>query len=99
MAEYPKQIWLIESEYHDIQWSEEPNPFAVIPEDEGPKYIRADIVSETLKGQREIVAAWMIHRGYATGHGDTIEGLLQELGEQISVIDCTNNITAAPLSR
>ena len=33
--------------------------------------------------QREIVAAWMIHRGYATGHGDTIEALLQELGEQI----------------
>ena len=35
------------------------------------------------KEQRETVAAWMIHRGYATGHGDTIEDLLQELGEQI----------------
>lgn len=29
--------------------------------------------------EREKVAAWMIKKGYATGHGDTIEDLLTEL--------------------
>jgi hypothetical protein len=33
--------------------------------------------------EREKVAAWMIARGYATGHGNTIEDLLQELDWQI----------------
>ena len=29
--------------------------------------------------EREKLAAWMIERGYATGHGDSIEKLLEEL--------------------
>ena len=33
--------------------------------------------------EREKVAAWMMGRGYATGHGDTIEDLLKELAWQI----------------
>ena len=33
--------------------------------------------------EREKVARWMMERGYATGHGDTIEELLQELDWQI----------------
>ena len=33
--------------------------------------------------EREKVAAWMMQRGYATGHGDSIEDLLQELDRQI----------------
>jgi len=33
--------------------------------------------------EREKVAAWMMGRGYATGHGDTIEDLLHELEWQI----------------
>ena len=33
--------------------------------------------------EREKVAAWMMAKGYATGHGDTIEDLLQELDWQI----------------
>lgn len=33
--------------------------------------------------EREKVAKWMIERGYATGHGDNIEGLLKELEWQI----------------
>lgn len=33
---------------------------------------------------REIVAAWMMERGFATGHGDTIQDLLSELGVQVS---------------
>jgi hypothetical protein len=28
---------------------------------------------------REVLAAWMIRQGYATGHGETMEALLQEL--------------------
>ena len=31
----------------------------------------------------EKVAAWMIERGYATGHGDTIEDLLEELVREV----------------
>ena len=33
--------------------------------------------------ERNKVAAWMIDRGYATGHGDTTEDLLKELEWQI----------------
>ena len=33
--------------------------------------------------EREKVAAWMIERNYATGHGDTTEELLKELAWQI----------------
>ena len=32
--------------------------------------------------EREKVAKWMVERGYATGHGDTIEDLLKELDWQ-----------------
>jgi len=35
------------------------------------------------KHEREKLAAWMIERGYATGHGDTIKDLLKELEWQI----------------
>jgi len=30
------------------------------------------------------LARWMIAHGYATGHGDTVEGLLEELDWQIT---------------
>ena len=33
--------------------------------------------------EREKVTKWMLERGYATGHGDTTEDLLQELEWQI----------------
>lgn len=33
---------------------------------------------------KEKLAQWMIQRGYATGHGDSIEDLLQELEWQIA---------------
>ena len=33
--------------------------------------------------EREKVAAWMVERGYATGHGDSTEDLLHELDWQI----------------
>ena len=31
----------------------------------------------------EQLAAWMIHHGFATGHGDTFDDLLAELAWQI----------------
>ena len=34
--------------------------------------------------EREKVARWIIYKGYATGHGDTIEDLLTELEWQVS---------------
>ena len=43
-----------------------------------------DRMNAALKTEREKVAQWMISRGYATGHGDTIEDLLQELEWQIA---------------
>ena len=36
------------------------------------------------KHERENLADWMIERGYATGHGDTIDDLLKELEWQIA---------------
>jgi len=42
----------------------------------------ADYVKRALRQAevgRETVAAWMMERSYATGHGDTIEDLLVEL--------------------
>lgn len=33
---------------------------------------------------KEKLAQWMMQRGYATGHGDTLEDLLQELDWQIA---------------
>ena len=50
--------------------------------------------------EREKVAAWMMERGYATGHGNTIEELLKELEWQIREREreacakvCDNRIT------
>lgn len=34
----------------------------------------------------ETLAKWMIHHSFATGHGDTLEGLLNELSWQIAEI-------------
>jgi hypothetical protein len=34
--------------------------------------------------ERNKIAAWMMANGYATGHGDTTEDLLGELGWQIA---------------
>ena len=33
--------------------------------------------------ERNKLASWMMAQGYATGHGDTIEGLLEELRWQV----------------
>ena len=39
---------------------------------------------ESVAAQREKLAHWMRSLGYATGHGDTIEDLLDHLGTQIA---------------
>lgn len=41
------------------------------------------LVIETMSDMEKL-AAWMIYNGFATGHGDTIEDLLEELREQIA---------------
>jgi hypothetical protein len=33
--------------------------------------------------ERNKLASWMMAQGYATGHGDTIEGLLEELEREV----------------
>ena len=38
---------------------------------------------KAVQEERNKLAAWMIERGYATGHGDSIEKLLEELEWQI----------------
>ena len=43
-----------------------------------------DFVFMVHKAEREKVAKWMTDRGYATGHGDTIEDLFKELEWQVA---------------
>ena len=46
--------------------------------------------------EREKVAQWMMQRGYATGHGDSIEDMLQELDWQIRERESQNDWKPAP---
>ena len=39
----------------------------------------AEFANLIIAAEREKLAAWMIQRGFATGHGDSIEKLLEEL--------------------
>ena len=43
----------------------------------------ADMVQAAVNVQREKVARWMLANGYATGHGEKITDLLEELKWQI----------------
>lgn len=38
----------------------------------------------------EAIAQWMIERGYATGHGDTVNDLLDELTSQVRAAECAS---------
>ena len=44
----------------------------------------ANFAALVAAAQREKLAHWMRSMGYATGHGDTIEDLLDHLGTQIA---------------
>ena len=51
---------------------------------------------------REKVAQWMIERGFATGHGDSIEDLLKELEWQVKEREreaCAKLVEADGLAR
>ena len=48
---------------------------------------------KTLAAEREKVAQWMMTKGYATGHGESIQDLLKELEWQIE--DRVKNIIRA----
>jgi hypothetical protein len=41
------------------------------------------LVALAQAAERNKLAAWMIAQGYATGHGETMEGLLEELEREI----------------
>ena len=61
----------------------------LIDEDEGQ--INWYITTEGMKAfealvradERNKVASWMMAQGYATGHGETMEGLLEELEREV----------------
>lgn len=50
----------------------------------GEDFTRYRFAALVAAAQREKVAHWMWNMGYATGHGDTIEDLLDHLGTQIA---------------
>lgn len=56
-------------------------------------------MSSLMNVQREAVAKWMIEHSFATGHGDTIEGLLGELSWQIGEIREHRDNAQAALAR
>jgi hypothetical protein len=64
---------------------------------EGGLYIKISdhlqAVRSAVAVTREKLAEWMVERGYATGHGDSIEDLLQELDWQIA-----ENLTKAMIN-
>ncbi len=47
-------------------------------------YAENERLKVELAAQREKLAHWMRNLGYATGHGDSMEDLLDHLGTQIS---------------
>lgn len=46
-------------------------------------YYLREFATLVAAAERNKLAQWMIDRGYATGHGDTVEDLLQELEWQV----------------
>ena len=48
------------------------------------KALRQALAQPEQMTDKEKVAQWMIQKGYATGHGDTVEDLLKELEWQIA---------------
>jgi uncharacterized tellurite resistance protein B-like protein len=50
----------------------------------GEDFTRYRFAAFVAAAEREKLAHWMWNMGYATGHGDTIEDLLDHLGTQIA---------------
>ena len=51
--------------------------------DDGSLYTRYRFAELVAEAERNILAAWMIQFGFATGHGDTMEQLVDALGSEI----------------
>jgi hypothetical protein len=51
-------------------------------DDDDTQVYRSELEA-AVAAEREKVAAWMIERSYATGHGDTTEDLLKEMEWQV----------------
>ena len=66
---------LIEREYWVFPSAENVKEFLALASE--------DLVTAAVNIQREKVARWMIANGYATGHGEKITDLLEELRWQI----------------
>ena len=60
-----------------------PHPNDVVYGDKRTVEILERLVTLVRADERNKLAAWMIAQGYATGHGDTMEGLLEELRWQV----------------
>jgi hypothetical protein len=70
----------------EIDWAGRPSILVI---KDGGTYLRGiddleRFAALVAAAQREKVAHWMRNLGYATGHGDTMEDLLDHLGTQIS---------------
>ena len=59
-------------------------PDRIVTDMNGRKYVIYEPPSPEGAAEREKVAKWMLERGYATGHGDTVEDLLKELEWQVA---------------
>ena len=59
-----------------------PKEFAIVSNENIERFFQAAYAAGAA-AEREKVAAWMIQRSYATGHGDTTEDLLVELEWQV----------------
>ena len=47
----------------------------------------AGALQRLVESEREKVAQWMMERGYATGHGDTIQDLIKEVEWQVAELE------------
>ena len=43
-----------------------------------------ELIAAIRAEEREKVARWMINQGYSTGHGDSMDDLLRELGREMT---------------
>lgn len=63
----------------DILW----NKAMRLSIEDGDQFTRYRFAEFVAAAERNILAAWMIQFGFATGHGDTMEQLVDALGSEI----------------
>lgn len=62
-----------------------------------PAYIARKACDWQAHQCREQIARWMLDRGFATGHGDTIEDLLSELVGDVRARDALGSSIRTPV--